>query len=523
MGSDGRYPNFGSHESQSEQEAGLAMLSSLARTVPIPVVLPSNDIPAPPGVAPTGPDAGLVYGQSTPGRSWPDRYQSERLVPKAEEPVHDRRSLPGLRVVRFGMVAGSCTLLQLLILEFLNHLGVSRLLANGIAFLLAAQANFALSALFTWHDRKPRLARHTKSLNATRAGVWIARWIKFNGTALVALVINELVFAAALHEGVPLFAASGAGILSGAVVTFNVNHFVTFRGSAQEQAKPWIVERRPDLASISAKVREEGVAFFIPAFNEAANLRRLVPHIVRYFRVLNCPFIVIIVDDGSAADNTYETAEQIADAYAGYVRVVHHHQNMGYGAALQTGLRSALGTGHGLIAFCDADNQFDTESFGTLLAALQSANADLAVGYRIARADSLKRRLMGNAWHWLSTHVLDLGGVRDVDCGFKIFTRQVLTDVVPHLRGDYATVSPEILARATAAGYTIAEAGVTHRPRTSGRQTGSDLKVVVLSLIYLVQLRVTLERGTAASCAAGRRAGSTRPRDGVHVTTLLGP
>jgi len=129
-----------------------------------------------------------------------------------------------------------------------------------------------------------------------------------------------------------------------------------------------------------------------------------------------------------------------------------------------------------------------------LLAALQDANADLAVGYRIARADSLKRRLMGNAWHWLSTHVLDLGGVRDVDCGFKIFTRRVLTDVVPRLRGDYATVSPEILARATAAGYTIAEAGVTHRPRTSGRQTGSDLKVVVLSLIYLFQLRVTLER-----------------------------
>ena len=402
---------------------------------------------------------------------------------------YNRRSLPGLRVVRFGMVAGFCTLLQLLILEFLNHLGVNRVLANGIGFVVSAQANFILSALFTWRDRKPRLARHTKSINATKASIWAARWIKFNTTALVALAINELVFAAALHEGIPLFIGSAVGILSGAIVTFSVNHFITLGDSERKQIKPGMAERLPSLARIRAKVQEEGVAFFLPAFNEADNLRMLVPKLVSYFHFLNCPFTVIIVNDGSAADDTYETAERMADAYPSYVRIVHHSQNLGYGAAVQTGLRTALGTGHGLVAFCDADNQFDIESFGTLLAALQGANADLAVGYRIARADSLKRRLMGSLWHWLSTRVLDFGGVRDVDCGFKVFTRRALIGVVPRLRGDYATVSPEMFARAIAAGYTIAEAGITHKPRTYGRQTGSDLKVVIRSLVRLFQLR----------------------------------
>jgi hypothetical protein len=51
-----------------------------------------------------------------------------------------------------------------------------------------------------------------------------------------------------------------------------------------------------------------------------------------------------------------------------------------------------------LIGFCDADGQFEIASFGTLLAALVDHEADLAFGYRIARADSLKRRLMGRAW-----------------------------------------------------------------------------------------------------------------------------
>ncbi len=486
---DDRYPNADPHRPQDEQEVGLAALLSLSRTATAPVVGSSRGRPAPPGSPAPGPDTGRVYEQPPPVPSWSDRYESRMPVLDAEEPVYNRRSLLGIRVVRFGMVAGSCALLQLLILEFLTHLGVNRVLANGIGFVISAQANFTLSALFTWRDRKPRLARHTKSISATKAGIWATRWAKFNTTALVALAVNELVFAVALHEGIALFIGSAVGILSGAIVTFSVNHFVTFGDSSRKQTEPGIAEHRPGLARIRAKVQKEGVAFFLPAFNEAHNLRILVPKLVNYFHSLNCPFTVIIVNDGSAADDTYETAERMADAYPDCLRVVHHSHNMGYGAALQTGLRNALDTGHGLIAFCDADNQFDIESFGTLLAALQDANADLAVGYRIARADSLKRRLMGSLWHWLSTRVLDFGGVRDVDCGFKVFTRRVLIGVVPRLRGDYATISPEMFAHAIAAGYTIAEAGITHKPRTYGRQTGSDLKVVIRSLVRLFQLR----------------------------------
>jgi glycosyltransferase involved in cell wall biosynthesis/putative flippase GtrA len=395
------------------------------------------------------------------------------------------------------MVTVSCALLQLLILEFLNHLSVDPVLANGIGFVVSAQVNFALSALFTWRDRKPRLASHAKSPKAATAGVWVARWAKFNITALGALIINEVVFTIALHAGVKLIAGSAAGILSGTIITFSINHFVIFRNRAREATGSQIAERRPSLAYLRAKVSGEGVAFVLPAFNEAHNLRILVPKLVYYLYTLSCPFSVIIVDDGSAADDTYEVAERMSESYASYVHVVHHHENMGYGAAIQTGLRSALGTGHGLIAFCDADNQFDTESFGTLLAALRDAKADVAVGYRIDRADTPKRRIMGSLWHWLSAYMLDLGGVRDVDCGFKVFTRQVLIDVVPRLHGAYATVSPEILARSIAAGYNIVEAGVIHKPRTFGRQTGSDLKVVTRSLVRLFELRRVLRKEQA--------------------------
>jgi putative flippase GtrA len=400
------------------------------------------------------------------------------------------------RLVRFGIVAPSCALLHLGLLASLVRLGVSKTVANGLGFGLSAQVNFALSALFTWKDRPLRWARHTRSKRRARGYAWSLRWAKFNSVAVGALLINEVVFVALTRDGVPLLVASSAGIVTGAIFNFTVNHYLTFgeRTVPPNQSPKVAVERRPALDELRMRMRHEGVAFFLPAFNEAANLCLLLPRIVDYFRALSCPFTIVIVNDGSTRDDTYEVVEDLVQAYPAWVRAVHHEQNRGYGAALRSGIRAALDTGHSLIGFCDADDQYDIESFGTLLAALQDKDAHLAVGYRVARADPLKRRVMGRAWHWLASLVLGFTTARDVDCGFKLFTRAMLDDIAPRLRGAYAAVSPELLARAASAGYRTAEAGLMHKPRTRGRQTGSDLKVVIMSLAHLFQLRLILRK-----------------------------
>jgi putative flippase GtrA len=378
----------------------------------------------------------------------------------------------------------------------LVRFGVNKAVANGIGFGLSAQANFVLSALFTWGDRPLRWPRHTRSRRRARTYAWSLRWAKFNTVAVGALFLNELVFVTVIRVGVPLLLASSAGIVTGAIFNFTVNHYLTFRDRTvtRKKSRKAAAERRPGVEEIRVRVRGEGVAFFLPAFNEAANLRVLLPKIVDYFTRLACPFTIVVVNDGSTRDDTYGVVEHLVHAYPACVQAVHHAHNQGYGAALRSGMRAALETGHSLIGFCDSDDQYEIESFGTLLAALQGQDAHVAGGYRIARADSLKRRLMGRGWHWLSSLALGFSAGRDVDCGFKLFTRAMLTDIAPQLQGHYAAVSPELFARAASAGYRITEAGLTHKPRTRGRQTGSDLKVVVMSLLYLFQLRLMLTK-----------------------------
>src|SRR6476469_10253283 len=85
--------------------------------------------------------------------------------------------------------------------------------------------------------------------------------------------------------------------------------------------------------------RPPGVSVFFPAYNDSGTIASMVIRAVKAASELTSDFEIIVVDDGSA-DGTAEIADELARTYP-QVRAVHHPVNRDYGAALQTGFRSA--------------------------------------------------------------------------------------------------------------------------------------------------------------------------------------
>jgi hypothetical protein len=106
------------------------------------------------------------------------------------------------------------------------------------------------------------------------------------------------------------------------------------------------------------------------------------------------------------------------------------------------------------------------------------------------------------AWGWgtLVNALFGLG-VRDIDCAFKLFRREVLDAIPIASRG--AFVNTEMLVRARAAGFRIRQVPVTHRPRRAGRPTGASPRVIARALLELAtlyrELRATPARAGAES------------------------
>ncbi len=238
----------------------------------------------------------------------------------------------------------------------------------------------------------------------------------------------------------------------------------------------------------------------IPAFNEEPNVAAAIQRVSAVLQTLDLDYEIIVVNDGSR-DRTGEVAKSLIGQVP-HLKVVEHFPNRGYGGALKAGFAAATKE---WIAFIPSDNQFDFGEIQQLLA--QADHADIVAGYRANRQDPLIRKFNGLGWNSV-VRVLFGYLVRDIDCGFKLFRREVLNHVT--LQSNGAMIDTEFLAGAKLRGYKVVEVPVTHLPRVAGNPTGANLHVIVKAFRDLFRFRLRLSRELAAEDAAAHAGTSAR-------------
>lgn len=243
---------------------------------------------------------------------------------------------------------------------------------------------------------------------------------------------------------------------------------------------------RPPLKPLSLTI-------FYPCYNEEANVERVTRAAVEVAKRVADDFEVLIVNDGSR-DKTGEIADRLVQEIPG-VRAVHNNPNLGYGGALARGFREAK---KNWIFYTDGDGQFD---FGEIPLALPLLEKyDIVSGYRLDRKDPFMRKVNAFAWSTL-VNLLFRIGLRDIDCAFKIYPRTFIERIEMKSKG--ALIDTEMLAKARNLGYTIAQLGVHHYPRTAGSQTGANFKVIARAFKELFKLYRQIKAEGKAQRAAG--------------------
>jgi glycosyltransferase involved in cell wall biosynthesis len=222
----------------------------------------------------------------------------------------------------------------------------------------------------------------------------------------------------------------------------------------------------------------------LPAYNEEENVESAIEEVSEAAQQLGMDYEIILVNDGSA-DRTGEIGRELAQRIPNF-RLVEHYPNRGYGGSLKAGFAAAT---KDLIAFFPSDRQFVFSEIDRMLDKLDGA--DIVSGYRADRQDNVIRRFFAFGWNMLMR--LFFGYLcRDVDCGFKLFRREILDHV--KITSDGALIDTEFLFKARERGYRIAEVPVTHLPRVAGEATGANVKVILKAFRDLVQFRLRLGR-----------------------------
>jgi glycosyltransferase involved in cell wall biosynthesis len=206
----------------------------------------------------------------------------------------------------------------------------------------------------------------------------------------------------------------------------------------------------------------ESLSVILPAYNEQENIPLVVSRALEVLPTLAERYEVIVVDDGSS-DGTAETVGRLMRDHPGHLRLIRHTANQGYGAAIRTGFTRATGD---LLFYTDSDNQFDVSELRWFLPVIR--HCDVVVGFRVYRYDAVLRSMVS----WLYNRIVNVlfrVHVRDVDCAFKLFRREVIEQTGIECTDFF--VDTELVARARKWNFRIVEKGVRHYPRLAGETT----------------------------------------------------
>ncbi|XP_077596182.1 dolichyl-phosphate beta-glucosyltransferase [Stigmatopora nigra] len=241
----------------------------------------------------------------------------------------------------------------------------------------------------------------------------------------------------------------------------------------------------------------------VPAYNEELRLPVMLDEAMEYLesrrkRRASFSYEVIVVDDGSK-DKTTQVASRYTERYgADKVRVLTLVKNRGKGGAVRMGALSSRGR---LILMADADGATkfaDLEKVEEGLRQLSPKPDNMAVscGSRAhLEQDALAQRSVFRNFLMWGFHFLVwslcVRGIRDTQCGFKIFTREAALRIFSSLHVERWAFDVELLYMAQSLDIPVAEVAVNWTeiegsklvPFWSWLQMGRDL--VFIRLRYL--------------------------------------
>lgn len=216
----------------------------------------------------------------------------------------------------------------------------------------------------------------------------------------------------------------------------------------------------------------------IPAYNESANIKRVVDNLI-----INYPqYDYVVINDGST-DETLNICRENGYNY------VSHTINLGIGGGVQTGYLYAKEHNYDIAVQMDGDGQHDPLYIQDLIAPIEEEKADIVIGSRfldgVGFQSSSTRRFGIN---FLSGLIRACCGIRikDVTSGFRAVNRSIIEFYANNYAQDYP--EPEAIIAGVLHHASIQEVPVVMHERRGGKSSINPWK----SFYYMLKVSLSI-------------------------------
>lgn len=198
------------------------------------------------------------------------------------------------------------------------------------------------------------------------------------------------------------------------------------------------------------------ISIVLPAYNEERRIRACLDACFSKLPRVGTSWEIIVVDDGST-DDTWKILEYYGGVYAHFIPIRTEHRGKGH--AVKTGMLLARGEYR---LFLDVDLSTPLTEIASALDLI--GQYEIVIGSREVQREKVAstwfRRFMGRVFHVLVSDLVP-PGIRDTQCGFKMFRDYVAEDLFSTQKINGMAFDVELLYLAGVKQYSICEMPVT--------------------------------------------------------------
>lgn len=217
---------------------------------------------------------------------------------------------------------------------------------------------------------------------------------------------------------------------------------------------------------------DKNFSLIIPFYNDSNTIECLVERCIDFFNINKIRYEIIIVNDNSP-DNYKNILNKLSKLKN--LKIIKHHRNMGYGAAIKTGLKHSS---YDQVITIDGDNEYDIFECEKFLKLINFY--PLIITFRYKKLYSTKRIFISYIYNFLIRFFFK-SHFRDISTGLRFFNKKILSDIT-HGLSNSPFFGAELAIKSMLEGFPVGEVGIQTFPRQLSKGNSISINNIYLTI-----------------------------------------
>ena len=221
-----------------------------------------------------------------------------------------------------------------------------------------------------------------------------------------------------------------------------------------------------------------------PLYKDKQTVEKMIIRSTSVMKKLKKKYEIVIVDDGCPEQSGHHAKKFSIKNKK--IKVIFHKKNLGYGAAIKTGLKNC---NYQWIFQTDGDAEYDVRDLIKLVKFTKTA--DLVITYRFKKKYNTTRIIIS----WIYNVILRflfLTNFKDISTGSRLINKKMFKNL--NLVSNSPFIGAELAIRSKYKGYKVSEVGIHTYPRTFGSGSTVSLKNIFLTIKDMIKFFFNFKR-----------------------------